>query len=577
MKPSLRELVISVALFTLISVLALPAAHAAPSRHALLIGVGDYISRKAPDLEGPVHDVKAMRELLISRWGFEPGAVEALVDKQATLRGSLAALDRLEQRSAPGDLLFIYFSGHGSSVHGGIPMPESTGSLIPHDFSTANIQAVKRSMMIGVRDLRPRLQRLDRAGRRLFVVIDACYSGNSVRSLEAGVTGGRALPSRHVSLPITVDVRALGLQRNLQAQRGWPYQNLIYFAAASEREPAQDIPRALLRHHPTFDMQPHGAFSDAFLRVLSGDLSADIDRDGVVSYEEAYQSIQRFMAQRKYSHTPQILPRSEPLRSALAKQSLFDRQPAGNPSSASGSKPQLEQDDPLRVAIVGAVGLRSQLNRLDGVKVVYTKDRDLTIAMRMGRLLLVDGSGDLIGEYADSSSGRAALVGRVEQEAWLEQLVVDLSRREQFPLRLEQVGVNKGAVAVEGEELALAIHSDQPVQLLLFDVTTDGSLIILYPYDSHELGRVTQVRLPAQSDEWLEVEPPLGSERLIAIGFRSGLRQLERFANTTLRPGSSELSQLRQLIKAYRGELGYASLTLRTISQRDAARADRER
>jgi hypothetical protein len=50
--------------------------------------------------------------------------------------------------------------------------------------------------------------------------------------------------------------------------------------AASEDKTTADISGGTLQYFPTLDGKAHGAFSDAFLRVLTGDLPADLDGDG---------------------------------------------------------------------------------------------------------------------------------------------------------------------------------------------------------------------------------------------------------------------------------------------------------
>ena len=75
-------------------------ANAHAEKIALLIGVGDYADPSMPDLDGPAHDLKAMRELLVKRWSFKPDNIRVLQDNQATqaaivevlVRKSLAAL-----------------------------------------------------------------------------------------------------------------------------------------------------------------------------------------------------------------------------------------------------------------------------------------------------------------------------------------------------------------------------------------------------------------------------------------------------------------------------------------------------
>jgi uncharacterized caspase-like protein len=108
-----------------------------PARRALLVGIERYPPEEHwPVLEGPGADVAAMRDVLVTRFGFQRQDVEELHDGAATHRGIAAALDRLVDRSDPGDLLLFYFAGHGSRLPDDDPDAISDGwdrTLVPYD------------------------------------------------------------------------------------------------------------------------------------------------------------------------------------------------------------------------------------------------------------------------------------------------------------------------------------------------------------------------------------------------------------------------------------------------------------
>ena len=156
-------------------VITLPAA--AQGRNiALLIGVGDYGHARL-NLEGPVHDVPALRSVLQRRWGFAEADIVTLVDAQATREAVLRALRDLQWRSGPGDQVLIYFSGHGLSALQGameVPVPHGSGAFVPFGVNTQDPAALARGMIVGRTDLQPLLRELDRGGRRVWVVSDSC-------------------------------------------------------------------------------------------------------------------------------------------------------------------------------------------------------------------------------------------------------------------------------------------------------------------------------------------------------------------------------------------------------------------
>ena len=61
------------------------------------------------------------------------------------------------------------------------------------------------------------------------------------------------------------------------ANQPWDYQNVHFLYGAHQFELAWDINQRLLTAYPglTHDNKPHGAFSDALLRVLKGLSNAD--------------------------------------------------------------------------------------------------------------------------------------------------------------------------------------------------------------------------------------------------------------------------------------------------------------
>lgn len=91
---------------------------------ALLIGINQYpetaidsIGGQDLLLRGCLTDVEMQRELLVHRFGFEPGDIVTLTDRQATRRAILEAIDHhLVQQMQPEDVAVLHFSGYGSQV-----------------------------------------------------------------------------------------------------------------------------------------------------------------------------------------------------------------------------------------------------------------------------------------------------------------------------------------------------------------------------------------------------------------------------------------------------------------------------
>ncbi|MEM9002467.1 MAG: caspase family protein [Cyanobacteria bacterium P01_F01_bin.86] len=113
-------------------------------RLALLVGINQYPAaiwqQKAPSekgafLQGALMDVELQRELLIHRFGVLPTDIVTLVNKQATGRGIVEAIQgHLADQAQPGDTIIFHFSGLGSQVHlTGRSASEHLPTLVPAD------------------------------------------------------------------------------------------------------------------------------------------------------------------------------------------------------------------------------------------------------------------------------------------------------------------------------------------------------------------------------------------------------------------------------------------------------------
>ena len=150
---------------------------------ALLIGIGDY--EAAPDLPGIQKDVNMM-ETVVQKLGFQN--VHVLMNQQVTYQSMRKALKDLSQGITANDRVLIYFSGHGTQV----PDDNADESdrldevLVAQD---AQLTQTRENPLINV-------LRDDEFGelltaipsQNIYVLIDACNSGTSTKSLDFGAT-----------------------------------------------------------------------------------------------------------------------------------------------------------------------------------------------------------------------------------------------------------------------------------------------------------------------------------------------------------------------------------------------------
>lgn len=279
----------------------------AANRHALLIGIGDYPDMAA--LEGPVNDVSLIRDTLISDWHFPADNVVTLINEQASKHGILTSIRGLGERAQRGDIALIYFSGHGTSAADATmptSMPTKTGALVPHDASSAaTAQELMQRLIIGKRDLRPLFDSLEALGLDVYVMIDACFSGNAVRDR----TNPQTLPYRYLRFSSLMSADSSGneLKPRLKfaATNDYPYARLMSLSAAREYEAAQDIPASRLTQYPTIDGKPHGAFTDSLVRVMAR--YRDSARSDALPMDKLHHAVQALMRTRQFSSTPVLL------------------------------------------------------------------------------------------------------------------------------------------------------------------------------------------------------------------------------------------------------------------------------
>lgn len=484
-------------------------------RHALLVGVGDYIHDSVSDLEGPPHDVRSLEQALSRDWGFD--RVTSLVDHEATRAAVLDAIDDLIRDTRPGDHVFLYFSGHGTSTfegrdRGRAPsslartLDPGTGGLLPADVDPASPDAGS-VLLVGRRDLRPRLARLDR-DRDVFVVFDACYSGNTVRNWTpgGGASAAKYQPWSETAAP------AFGSATRAADDR-YPYDNLVYLSASAENEVAWDIPQRLLESYPTLDGLPHGLLTDALLRALAGD--GDTDRNGELTLGELHRRVRENVAQRR-QQTPQLL--HPPGGYAALDEPVFGVERTAPP-------PPIETPPPVRLRVglgTRAGALRERIAALDSVSVV-TGESDLYVeADPRGVFTVRHGSGDLLAAGLDAD----AVVERVAWQVLVHELLSESFPDPGFNVNLEVLIVEerdgrRQAVAPTNGELfvggsyEMRYAADVSAHFLLVTVDVLGAIRLLVPWTDRDLEAMREGRIPD-----LLVSRPTGTEFVKLFAFR---------------------------------------------------------
>jgi hypothetical protein len=233
-----------------------PAQAAQPRRHALVIGITVYqFYTEGPRLMAAATDAQRFAALLGTPALGPFDTVTTLFDQQATKAGVEAALAALRQSVSSNDLVFVYFSGHGT-----VDDETADAYLVPYDAAESQTKHDVFAIRGLVQQLRTQL-----GTARVVLFLDACFSG--VLFAEGPSTVWNADAS-----------------------------NVILFASSRDDEPSWELPEF------------GGLFTAYVIEGLKGAADVAANRDGVVTSLELSSYVQSSVSQaaRQYRFVSQL-------------------------------------------------------------------------------------------------------------------------------------------------------------------------------------------------------------------------------------------------------------------------------
>jgi Caspase domain/Domain of unknown function (DUF4384) len=500
--------------------------HPAAARNvALLVAVGQFSDPmlKTSQLLGPPIDIVSMQKALTTRWGFKPADVVSLRDQDATRQHILDQIAALEQRSSPGDTVLIYFSGHGTSANdnnNSYDLPYATGAWVPYDLDYSSNANIGRTLIVGRRDLVPRLQRLDQAGRWVVVISDSCYSGQVVRSFGQSSAHTRFLPMNSRDLGVAQAAPVVGPRAQPPP---YPYSHVVLLSGASDSETGADIATAqLLQQAPTIDGQYHGAFTDAFLRLLDGQLLT-----GAFDYAQAREAMNNFLEHRFPQH-PQLLPAiAEDPQGVEGRPFLGMNMPSAQTNSVAA--PPAAHDATLHLQLDSvSAALKAKVAALSGVAVVE-KAGDLMLRQRGDQAQLLGPAGDPV---VSTTAANPNLIRRIAAQAWLNRVLP--AGQDSLGLRAETDPGSRGNTFVQCESFVFEVRLQKPAYVMLLDLDSEGNLTVLYPTRASERQVVAAGAaraIPgADPKDHILVTAPFGTDQVAVLAFE---RQPDFFVDLT--------------------------------------------
>ena len=510
-------------------------------QHALLIGISDYQHDGIDDLEGPIHDVSALHDVLVEKWGLTQKNVVTLINEQASEINIRSAFQSLIEDTKAGDDIMIYFSGHGTSVadkHFGakLNLPDGSGALVTYDFNPvkhrkrikANIEAGDEvdGLLIGRYEIKQLLQTLSQ-DRTAWVIFDSCFSGNAAtRSLYRGSI---PLQKRLLNIKLGTEYEPEVKVGNTGASRctdcdvvnkdgAFDYENVIYFGAANDTQEAIDISSASIKAGmQTIDGKPHGGFTDALLRQLN---NPDLIIHESLSYRKLFNLTNSTF--RRYcqpcGHDPVLLPLND--SDALSKIVMSKSENGKNKSQTPAPLSfELESITPeLRIATANLPQpTHKAITALNSVQETETRP-DIELYRTASQYEARQANGQLITTFP-LNTAPSRLSQWLQAQSWLKTRKLNDTENNQGTIRASFGNPLSNPVAFANELVSFTISLDADSKLVMLVTNSKGQISLLFPVNSFEADTVFKAEesfiFPNRAEIKIQVTEPWGTDNVV--------------------------------------------------------------
>ena len=240
------------------------------TRHALVIGIGEYLDPNVPALKGIPHDMVSAQRMAAAM-AIPAANIRTLRDQDATADRIRAEISALNARVADGDRVFIYYSGHGTRTF---------DEQVKQDGCTEGLLATDGQVLTNV-EMGQRLAPLARRTDKMLVFYDACFSGGVAeapfRTRSLNVAGAAITPKfTRVGAPAICaqpsNFRTRSLALVMQQAQALP-QNVVHVAASRPDE-------------VSFDSSTQGGFATVGWRDCLLGQAKDLDGSGAITVDE---------------------------------------------------------------------------------------------------------------------------------------------------------------------------------------------------------------------------------------------------------------------------------------------------
>ncbi|HFB64139.1 MAG TPA: DUF4384 domain-containing protein [Aeromonadales bacterium] len=557
-------------------------------RYALLVGISEY-SDPSINLSGPENDVNSLRKTLIHIWGFSNKNIHIIKNEQATKSNIKLTLKELSQQLTKDDYFVFYFSGHGTSYYD----PCNANSNLTYD--TGALVTYDKQFFITKNDLRPYIEIMDSKGVNGLGMIDACFAGNSYRSINFSKKNQPKFNYRYARiLPKALSNRSTSANKGFRNQcqnnnntnngseiLSYPYQNFAFMMASSAHEKALDLDSTLQDY--SYGKIPHGAFTSSVLYALNSGKA--------YTHESFFMDVEQIMSSiPTINHSPLLVPEDDiaykknqdlfPADQLYGKKLFNQKQPQNDSVQTNNSIFQQatqvvildipEQYSQLREFVEQTSGLRLKDNTMtqsaDYIISIDPQDSNqLTLTDIYHVPLYMTDSGSI-----DGSEDR--MIEVVKQLPWLTKFRQAQNNQQPFDLRITTTtgdsktyasalpkkcrtsnntpfknnpsgNASSNETFVECSVLKLKVKLSQKAYLVVLDLTANGEFTLLYPYARRDARQISPDNPFTFNNA---VGEPFGTDSIVAFAFNSAndplyqkiVRKWHTNKNSTIRPGS---------------------------------------
>ncbi len=537
-------------------------------KRALLVGIDDY--KNLPDqydLHGTSNDIRIIKDVLITYYGFNANDIKILQDTQSTKQNIISTFqDWLVDGTKEGDMVFFYYSGHGTQLTD-LNADESDGYdevLLPYDIIPVGNGKAVRETVITDDELGNLLEQL--GGRQVVTMVDSCNSGTITRGIgnEVFSTLEQTPAYRVKYFPLVVENDNKSTQT--KSFRGSQTKDLpdgqIHLTASRDDQKAIEQKVAGVSY---------GVFTLGFVESVTKNPSA--------TYGDLFQETRKIMKDKyKAAQDPQIKPESGAILNQVAFKTTDTGVEEVDEVITEPIKPEFKSslttryssiinasDENVLVRIDNLNGLKphqyitikNSIDSIPYVKVVQGDSFDLLIRgdFKNGKynLRLVSPVGDV--SPIKSSSNLDDVIKDIAPKLEYTYVVKKLSTlkdsKSDFQVSIDVAGLKRDFRI--GEKVVYDVSCNEDCYLLLLNLDSDGNVNIIFPNKYHREnfikgGEVVQIPSDSMIRNNFELEffPPAGEETVKAIATNKNLDlqnvDLTKFENNVETAKSSPLS-----------------------------------